>query len=87
MGGAGFVGNVLMGVVFVFFFLGVVVLFYDADKFYGWVLLVVGFVFIVLEVVICFRFFMYIKLTYLLFMFVLMVVGLGMVFCSFKLGG
>ena len=73
-----------MGIVFVPFFLGVMILFYDSSKKIGSWLTMLGLGVIVFEVISRIRFFMNLKLTHFLFMVVLLAAGVGLMFRSFR---
>ncbi|MBM81634.1 MAG: hypothetical protein CMJ78_13730 [Planctomycetaceae bacterium] len=73
-----------MAIVFVPFFLGVMIMFYDSSKKIGSWLTMLGLAVIVFEVVSRIRFFMNVKLTHFLFMVVLLAAGAGLMFRSFR---
>jgi len=81
----GFMGETTsMGVVFMPFFLGVIILFYDSSKKIGSWLTMIGLGVIVFEVISRIRFFMNVKLTHFLILTVLLAAGVGLIFRSFR---
>ena len=95
-GGVGWVGGALrrsmggggsttsMGLIFVPFFLGVVLLFYNSKMMVGWVLMIIGLAIIIVEILSRIVFRMNMKTTHLLLLFIMMAAGLGMILKSFK---
>ena len=73
-----------MGIIFVPFLLGVIVLFYDAEKKWGWWLMYAGIAVIAIEILSRIQFFMNAKTTHLLGMFVLFGAGAGLMLRSYR---
>lgn len=82
-GGAGMWETTSMGLIFVPFLLGVVILFWDATKKWGWWLMYIGLAVIVIEVLSRIRFLMTAKLSHLLGMMVLFAAGVGFILRSY----
>jgi len=76
LGGIGGTGS--MGVIFLPFFIGVVALFYDASKKWGWALMGIGLAVIVVEILSRLRFFLDLKLSHLMIMLISFAAGLGL---------
>ena len=76
-----------MGIVFVPFFLGIVALFYDAQRRWAWGLTVLGIAIVVIEVLSRIRFSFDMKLSYLLLLIVLFGAGVGLMLHSLKAVG
>ncbi len=76
LGGIGGTGS--MGVIFLPFFIGVVGLFYDASKRWGWALMGVGLAVIVIEILSRLRFFLDLKLSHFMIMLISFAAGLGL---------
>lgn len=72
------------GIIFVPFFLGVVVLFYDARLWWGWVLTYVGIGVLAIEILSRIQFFFQMKSTHLLGMIVLFAAGVGFMLRSYR---
>ena len=73
-----------MGIIFVPFFLGVVVLFYDARLWWGWVLTYVGIGVLAIEILSRIQFWFQMKSTHLLGMIVLFAAGVGLMLRSYR---
>lgn len=73
-----------MGLIFVPFFLGVIMMFYNSKMKSGWVLTGLGVVIIIVEIVSRIRFNMSMKTTHLLLLFLMMAGGLGLMLKSFR---
>lgn len=73
-----------MGIIFVPFFLGVVVLFYDARLWWGWVLTYVGIGILAIEILSRIQFLFQMKSTHLLGMIVLFAAGVGLMLRSYR---
>lgn len=73
-----------MGLLFVPFFLGVVILFYDARLKIGWGLLYLGLGVLVVEILSRIRFFLHMKLTHLLLLLAMVAAGVGLMIRSFR---
>ncbi|MGO9112677.1 MAG: hypothetical protein ACLP9L_25880 [Thermoguttaceae bacterium] len=72
------------GILFVPFFLGVVVLFYDARLWWGWVLTYVGIGALAVEILSRIQFLFQMKTTHLLGMIVLFAAGVGLMLRSYR---
>jgi len=72
------------GVLFVPFFLGVAVLFYDAKRLLGWVLFYLGLAIIMVEILSCLRFFMSMPVSHLLMMLAMIAGGVGLMLRSLR---
>jgi hypothetical protein len=79
-GGGGLMETTSMGIVLVPLFIGVIALFFDVRKMWGWVLVGLGLIILGVEVVSRFRPIMAIKGTHLIMLIVLMAGGLGLMF-------
>ncbi|MDA1141784.1 MAG: hypothetical protein O3B01_24740 [Planctomycetota bacterium] len=76
-----------MGLIFVPFFIGVILLFYNSDWKLGWSLAGLGLIIIVVEILSGIRFYMNIKVSHMLMLLIMMAGGCGMMLRSFKDGG
>jgi hypothetical protein len=76
-----------MGLIFVPFFIGVIMLFYNADWKVGWSLAGLGLVIIIVEILSGIRFYMNMKVSHMLMLLVMMAGGCGLMLRSFKDGG
>ncbi len=72
------------GIIFVPFFLGVVVLFYDARLWWGWSLTYLGIAIVAIEILSRIQFLFQMKTTHLLGMIVLFAAGLGLMLRSYR---
>ena len=72
------------GVVFLPLVVGVIGLFYDARKLWGWVLFGVGFAILIIEILSRLDFFMNLKLSHLLIMLVSFAAGIGLILRSLR---
>ena len=79
-GGGGLMETTSMGIVLVPLFIGVIALFFDVRKMWGWALVGLGLIILGVEVVSRFRPIMAIKGTHLIMLIVLMAGGLGLMF-------
>ncbi|MDF1851381.1 MAG: hypothetical protein P1U85_11150 [Verrucomicrobiales bacterium] len=79
-GGGGLMETTSMGVVLVPLFIGIIVLFFDVRKTWGWVLVALGLIILGVEVVSRFRPVMAIKGTHLFLLIIMMAGGLGLMF-------
>ncbi|MDP6502300.1 MAG: hypothetical protein QF886_01740 [Planctomycetota bacterium] len=75
-----------MGLIFVPFFIGIVLLFYNADWKVGWGLAGLGLVIIIVEILSGIRFYMNIKVSHMILLLIMMAGGCGMMIRSFKDG-
>ena len=82
-GGRGMWETTSMGILFVPFLIGVIILFWDASKKWAWWLTYFGIAVIAIEILSRIRFFMETKLTHLLLMFVLFAAGVGLMMRSY----
>lgn len=82
LGGIGGTGS--MGVIFLPFFIGVVGLFYDASKRWGWALMSIGLAVIVIEILSRLRFFLDLKLSHFMIMLISFAAGLGLMLRSLR---
>lgn len=85
--GAGWMSGLVggsTGVVFLPLLAGVIALFYDARKLWGWVLFAVGFAILVVEILSRLQFFLNLKLSHLLIMLVSFGAGIGMILRSLR---
>tara|TARA_B100000949_G_C14158509_1_gene397999 strand:- start:315 stop:773 length:459 start_codon:yes stop_codon:yes gene_type:complete len=73
-----------MGLIFVPFFIGVIILFYNSKLKLGWGLMFFGLVIIMVEIVSRIRFYLNMKTTHLLLLFVMIAGGLGLILRSFR---
>jgi hypothetical protein len=73
-----------MAIIFVPFFLGVVVLFYDARLWWGWVLTYLGIGILAIEILSRIQFLFQMKTTHLLGMIVLFAAGVGLMLRSYR---
>ena len=73
-----------MGIIFVPFFLGVVVLFYNARLWWGWVLTYLGIAVVAVEILSRIQFLLQIKTTHLFLMIVLFAAGVGLMLRSYR---
>lgn len=73
-----------MGIIFVPFFLGVVVLFYDARLWWGWALVYLGIAVVAVEILSRIQFLFQMKTTHLLGMIVLFAAGVGLMLRSYR---
>jgi hypothetical protein len=73
-----------MGIIFLPFFIGVIVLFYDAAKKWAWWLMYFGLAVIAIEIFSRIRFLMTMKTTHLLGMIVLFAAGVGLMLRSYR---
>jgi len=73
-----------MGLIFVPFFLGVFLLFYDASKKWAWWIVWIGLGIIAVEILSRLHFYMNVKTTHLLLMFVGLAAGLALMAKSYK---
>ena len=83
-GGHGLWETTSMGILFIPFLIGVIALFYDAQRRWGWWMLYIGMAVITVEVLSRIRFFMNTKLTHLLAMMVLFGAGVGLMLRSYR---
>ena len=83
MGGAN-AGTTSMGIVFVPFFIGIVALFYDAKKRWGWAVTWVGLAILVVEILSRLQFLMNVKTSHLLIMIVTFAAGTGLMLRSYR---
>jgi uncharacterized protein len=83
-GGMGLWHTTSMGVIFVPFFLGVVWLFYDADKKPAWILMWAGLAIVIVEILSRIRFDFSMKTTHLLLILGMIAAGVGMMIRSFR---
>jgi len=79
-GGGGLMETTSMGIVLVPLFIGVIALFFDVRKMWGWALVGLGLIILGVEVVSRFRPILAIKGTHLIMLIVLMAGGLGLMF-------
>ncbi|MDC0251723.1 hypothetical protein OAK74_00445 [bacterium] len=79
-GGGGLMETTSMGIVLFPLFIGVIALFFDLRKMWGWALVGLGLIILGVEVVSRFRPIMAIKGTHLIMLIVLMAGGLGLMF-------
>ncbi|MEN8713678.1 MAG: hypothetical protein ABF384_02110 [Verrucomicrobiales bacterium] len=79
-GGGGLMETTSMGIVLFPLFIGVIALFFDVRKMWGWALVGLGLIILGVEVVSRFRPIMAIKGTHLIMLIVLMAGGLGLMF-------
>jgi uncharacterized protein len=82
--GNGTLGTASMGLLFVPFFLGVLVLFYDSKKTWGWLLMWAGLGILVVEIMSRITFFFNFRASYLLLLIVLFAAGAGMMLRSYR---
>ena len=73
-----------MGIIFVPFFLGIVVLFYDARLRWGWALMYLGIAILAIEILSRIQFLFQMKSTHLLGMIVLFAAGVGLMLRSYR---
>ncbi|MDP0491306.1 MAG: hypothetical protein Q7Q71_09685 [Verrucomicrobiota bacterium JB023] len=73
-----------MGLIFLPFIIGVIILFYDASKRWAWWLSGLGLVMIVIEILSRIRFVLNMKTTHLLLIFVLIAAGAGLIARAYK---
>ena len=73
-----------MGIIFVPFFLGVIVLFYDARLWWGWLLTYLGMGVVAIEILSRIQFVFQMKTTHLLGMIVLFAAGAGFMLRSYR---
>lgn len=78
--GGGVMETTSMGIVLVPLFIGVIALFFDVRKMWGWILVGLGLVILGIEIVSRFRPVIAIKGTHLILMIVMIAGGLGMMF-------
>lgn len=73
-----------MGILFVPFFVGVMILFYNSKLKIGWGLMYLGLAILVVEILSQIRFFLEMKLTHLLLLMVMVAAGVGLMIRSFR---
>ncbi len=73
-----------MGVIFVPFFIGVLLLFYNSDLKIGWGLTGIGVLILAIEILSRIRFRMSMKTTHLLLLFIMVAGGLGLIIRSLR---
>lgn len=83
-GHGGYWDTTSTGLLFVPFFLGVVVLFYDARLRWGWVLMYLGIGILAIEILSRIQFLFQMKTTHLLLMIVLFAAGVGLMLRSYR---
>ena len=83
-GHGGYWQTTSMGIIFVPFFLGVIILFYDARLRWGWVLTCLGIAMLVIEILSRIQFFYQMKTTHLLGMIILFAAGVGLMLRSYR---
>jgi hypothetical protein len=83
-GGMGMMETTSMGIIFVPFFIGVIMLFYNSKLRTGWALTSIGIAIIVIEVLSRLRFHYDMKLSSLILMFVMFAAGAGLILRSYK---
>jgi hypothetical protein len=83
-GHGGYWETTSMGIIFVPFFLGVVVLFYDARLWWGWVLTYLGIGILAIEILSRIQFLFQMKTTHLLGMIFLFAAGVGLMLRSYR---
>jgi hypothetical protein len=83
-GHGGYWETTSMGIIFVPFFLGVIVLFYDARLWWGWVLTYLGIGVLAIEILSRIQFLFQMKTTHLLGMIVLFAAGVGLMLRSYR---
>ena len=83
-GRGGYWETTSMGIIFVPFFLGVVVLFYDARLWWGWLLTYLGIGTLAIEILSRIQFLFQMKTTHLLGMIVLFAAGVGLMLRSYR---
>lgn len=83
MRGRGMGGTLSNGLIFTPFFLGIIILFYDATKKWAWGLTGLGIVFIIVEIISRTRFQMDIKVSHLLLLLLMMAGGAGLILRSY----
>lgn len=82
-GGGGMAGTVSNALIFTPFFLGVVILFFDASKKWAWWVVGIGIAFIVVEVLSRTRFFLDLKVSHMLILLLMMAGGAGLILRSY----
>jgi hypothetical protein len=83
-GGHGAWETTSMGILFVPFLIGVIALFYNAQRKWGWWMLYFGMAVLTIEILSRIRFFMNTKLTHLLGIMVLFGAGVGLIMRSYR---
>jgi hypothetical protein len=83
-GRSGMLETTSMGIIFLPFLIGVIVLFYDAAKKWAWWLVYLGLGVIAIEIFSRIRFLMTMKTTHLLGMIVLFAAGMGLMLRSYR---
>lgn len=83
-GGMGGMYTTSMGIIFVPFIIGVIALFYDVKRTWGWWMLYLGIAVIAIDVLSRIRFQMRINLAHLLIMMVLFSAGIGLILRSYR---
>lgn len=83
-GHGGFLETTSMGIVFVPFFIGVLVLFYDATKRWAWWLMYIGLGVLAIEILSRIRFLLNMKTTHLLGMLVMFAAGVALMLRSYR---
>jgi len=83
-GGHGAWDTTSMGILFVPFLIGVIALFYNAQRKWGWWMLYLGMAVLTVEILSRIRFFLNTKLTHLLAMMVLFGAGVGLILRSYR---
>ncbi len=81
--GGGLMETTSMGIVLIPLFIGVIALFFDVRKMWGWVLVGLGLIILGIEVVSRFRPVMAIKGTHLILLIVMIAGGLGLMFRAY----
>lgn len=82
--GGGMGTTTSMGVIFVPFFIGVLLLFYNSDLKIGWGLTGIGVLILAIEILSRIRFRMSMKTTHLLLLFIMIAGGLGLIIRSLR---
>ena len=82
--GTGALATASMGLLFVPFFLGVVVLFYDSKKSWGWLLVWAGLGILVIEIMSRITFLFNFRASYLLLLLAVFAAGVGMMLRSYR---
>ena len=83
MRGRGMGGTLSTGLIFTPFFLGIVILFYDAAKKWAWGLTGLGIVFIIVEIISRTRFQLDLKVSHMLILLLMMASGAGLILRSY----
>ena len=81
----GFGGTSSTGLIFTPFFLGIVILFYDAKKKWAWIIAGLGIALVMIEILSRLQFYLNMKVSHLMLLLLMMASGTGLILRSFTL--